>query len=141
MKSVTIWISDLRRAGLDFRPFAGEGARAIRSRSKTICLPMRRTVDDAAALKDGGDFLRGRFQWLRLLAQPDGFDHIAGDTLRQAAGDGFHFREFGHAFSVYKVTHGKRALAVGNLLVLQRHDGSAVAAECGHLLNVAVGLG
>jgi hypothetical protein len=57
---------------------------------------------DAAVLERGGDFPRRGLQRLRLLAQPDGIDYIAGDTFSQPAGNGFNFGKFGHASLVYK---------------------------------------
>src|SRR6266850_657488 len=51
---------------------------------------------DARTLEDFGDLTGWRFQRLRLGADPDGFDHVSGDALIQAAGDGLDFGEFGH---------------------------------------------
>jgi hypothetical protein len=55
---------------------------------------------NVAVLEGSGDFRRGRFENFWFLAQPDGFDDIAGDPLGKAAGNGFNFREFGHVSAV-----------------------------------------
>ncbi len=67
-----------------------------RSRSKTMCLPTRRTCVDARVFEDGRDFGGGRFERLGLFAEPDGFDGVARDALVQAAGNGFYLGKFGH---------------------------------------------
>src|SRR5258708_7729889 len=51
---------------------------------------------NARPFKDAGNFSGGRFQRFRLVADPDGIDLVAGDTLVQSAGYGFNFRKFGH---------------------------------------------
>ena len=50
----------------------------------------------AAVFDGGGDFRARRLERLRLLAEPDGFDDVAGDAGGESAGDGFDFGEFGH---------------------------------------------
>lgn len=52
---------------------------------------------DTALLQRGGDFCRRRFERLFLLAQPDRFDSVSGDSLGKTAGDGFNFGEFRHS--------------------------------------------
>ena len=95
-------------AAFGSRRLAGEGVRSTRScsRSKTICLPMRRTVEmrlcsSAAAISRAEDFSGSGF-WPSQI----GFDHVAGDTSGQSAGDGFNFGEFRHDSSVYKAHRG-----------------------------------
>src|SRR3954465_6345664 len=51
---------------------------------------------DARTLEYLRDLLRRGFQRLGLGADPHGFDHVAGNALIEAAGDGFDFGEFGH---------------------------------------------
>jgi hypothetical protein len=63
-------------------------------------LPHTPHCRDAAVLQRGGDFPRRGLQRFRLLAQPDGFDYIPGDTSGQPAGNGFNFGEFGHAVRI-----------------------------------------
>ena len=47
---------------------------------------------DSRVLEDADDLRRLRLEGLRLFAQPNRFDDVAGDALLQAAGDGFDFR-------------------------------------------------
>ena len=85
------------------------GVLAFRRAWAPLCTPFEVEDDvlahapyrgDAAVLERGGDFARRRFQRLALPAQPDGFDHIAGDAPCQSAGDGFYFGEFWHVISL-----------------------------------------
>ena len=51
---------------------------------------------DAAMFECRGNLRRGRFQWLFLLAEPDGLDSVPGDAFRQPSCNGFDFRKFRH---------------------------------------------
>ena len=51
---------------------------------------------DFFGLQCRGKFCGWRLQWLRLLAQPDGFDYVSLHPAVQAAGDGFYLGKFGH---------------------------------------------
>src|SRR5262245_54272737 len=53
-------------------------------------------ANDLLGLQSGRDFRRWRFERLGLRSQPDGLNHVAGNSLVQAARDGFNFGEFGH---------------------------------------------
>ncbi len=53
---------------------------------------------DAAASKGLDDFVRRRFERLRLVAGPDRADGLAVNAFVDAVGDRFDFGEFGHAF-------------------------------------------
>ncbi len=56
-----------------------------------MCLPTRRTRSMRARSSTADDFLRRRLQRFGLLAEPNRFDHVAGDTLVKTAGNGFDF--------------------------------------------------
>ena len=60
--------------------------------------------ENVAVFENSRDFLCGRFEWLRLVAQPYGFDYVTGNALGETSGNGFYFRQFGHALLVYKVS-------------------------------------
>ncbi len=57
---------------------------------------------DAAMFECCGNLRRGRFQWLFLLAEPDGLDSVPGDAFRQPSCNGFDFRKFRHGLLLQK---------------------------------------
>src|SRR5260370_1235074 len=60
---------------------------------------------DHAVLEGGSDVERGRLQRFRFVAEPYGFNDVSRNSGGQPTRDGFNFRQFGHALSVYKGKH------------------------------------
>ena len=82
-------------------------------------------------IERGGDFPRRRLQKFRLLAQPDRFDDVSGDTCGKSSGNGFNFREFWHASSVYSADKEKGG----------RKKGRAYTAENAEIAEIFLFLG
>ena len=64
--------------------------------SNTICFPTRRTPAMRLFSSVSTISVAGDFSGSRLGPQPDRLNHVAGDALRQSAGNGFYFGEFRH---------------------------------------------